>query len=72
MYQLGSGKCPPVPESALGSEGHHFLDKCFILDVQKRPQAIDLLSDSFVMVSYNIIIIIVACMVLMGVLRSGL
>ena len=50
MYQLGSGKRPPIPRSVLSEEGHHFLDKCFIVDVQRRASALDLCSEPFVMV----------------------
>lgn len=51
QYQLGQGIHPPVPKSALSSEGHRFLKRCFTVDVQKRPTAIELRNDPFVMVS---------------------
>lgn len=50
MFQLGSGKTPPVPEAALSDEGHDFLSKCFIIDPQMRWKAIQLLDHPFVKV----------------------
>ena len=51
MYRLGSGERPSIPRAALSQEGHRFLDKCLMFDVDKRPTAIDLFNDPFVKVS---------------------
>ena len=51
MYKLGSGERPSIARAALSDEGHRFLDKCLMFDVDKRPTAIDLVNDPFVKVS---------------------
>lgn len=51
MYKLGLCQHPSVPATALSKEGHRFLDRCFTIDVDQRPSAIDLSNDPFVKVS---------------------
>lgn len=56
MYQLGSQKAPPVPESSLKPDGHDFLKKCFIPEPNRRWKAIQLLGHNFVKVCLHVFV----------------
>ncbi|KAI8827004.1 kinase-like domain-containing protein [Fimicolochytrium jonesii] len=46
IYLLGTGNAPPLPPS-LSPASKSFIEKCFIIDPEKRPTATDLLSEPF-------------------------
>ena len=50
MFQIGTGKSPPVSRGALCDEGHQFLSHCFQSCPNERWKAPQLLSHPFVKV----------------------
>jgi mitogen-activated protein kinase kinase kinase 4 len=51
VFQIGTGKSPPISRSALCDEGHEFLSHCFQASPNERWRALELLSHPFVKVS---------------------
>jgi serine/threonine protein kinase len=47
IFLLGSGKTPPIPDTVTNPLARDFLDKCFVVDPEARPKALELLSHEY-------------------------